>query len=138
MFRKLLGVKGFSAPYIEGKQRIEQARYSMEELRKETNVQVEEFQNRMFDFGLHFWTSHHPYLVPSPFTLEPTESYSKDELDEFIATMEHIAEEARKNPEIVKTAPHNSVCHKIDNAPLDEPEEWCITWRSYQKKAKRE
>jgi len=136
MFRKLLAIKGFSAPYIEGKQRVEQARYSMEELRKETNVQVEEFQYRMFDFGLHFWTSHHPYLVPSPFTLEPTESYSKDELDEFIATMEHIAEETRKNPEIVKTAPHNSVCHRIDNAPLDEPEEWCITWRSYQKKAK--
>ena len=136
LFQKLLNIKGFSAPYIEGKQRIEQVRYSMEDLVKDTGVTIDEFQNRMFDYGLHFWTSHHPYLIPSPFTLEPTESYSKDELDEYINVMEHIANEARTNPQIVKTAPHRSVVSKIDYAPLDKPEEWCITWRLYNKKAK--
>ena len=94
-----------------------------------------DIQNRMFDFGLHFWTSHHPYLVPSPFTLEPTESYSKAELEEYCSVLEHIAHEARETPDIVKTAPHNSVCHKIDYSVLDRPEDWCITWRSYLKKA---
>lgn len=138
LFQRLLKIKGFSAPYIEGKQRIEQARYSMEDLVQDTGVTIDEFQNRMFDYGLHFWTSHHPYLIPSPFTLEPTESYSKDELDEYINVMEHIANEARTNPQIVKTAPHRSVVSKIDYAPLDKPEEWCMTWRLYNKKAKSE
>jgi glycine dehydrogenase subunit 2 len=34
----------------------------------------------------------------------------------------------------VKNAPYNSVVHKIDNSPLDDPELWAITWRSYLKK----
>lgn len=135
LYKKILEIKGMSAPYIEGKQRIEQVRYSMEELKQETGIEVEDFQNRIFDFGLHFWTSHHPYIVPSPFTLEPTETTSKEDMDEYIEAFKHIANEAYTNPEIVKTAPHNSVVHKIDCTDLDIPEKWCITWRSYLKKA---
>lgn len=138
LFKKVLQIKGASAPYIPGKQRIEQVRYSFERLRQDTGVEIEEIQNRMFDFGLHFWTSHHPYIIPSPFTLEPTESYSKDELDEYINALAHIAREAYETPEIVKTAPHNSVCHKIDYPVLDDPHQWGITWRSYLKKAEAE
>jgi len=134
LFHNILKIKGASAPYTKGKQRVEQVRYSLEKLVQDTGVTVEDIQNRMFDFGLHFWTSHHPYLIPAPFTLEPTESYSKDELDEYANTIEHIAHEAYNNPEVVKTAPHNSVCHKIDYSVLDRPDEWCITWRSYLKK----
>lgn len=135
LYKKILEIKGMSAPYIEGKQRIEQVRYSMEELKQDTGIEVEDFQNRIFDFGLHFWTSHHPYIVPSPFTLEPTETTSKEDMDEYIEAFKHIANEAYTNPEIVKTAPHNSVVHKIDCTDLDIPEKWCITWRSYLKKA---
>ncbi|SHH81210.1 glycine dehydrogenase subunit 2 [Clostridium collagenovorans DSM 3089] len=135
LYKKILEIKGMSAPYIEGKQRIEQVRYSMEELRQETGIEVEDFQNRIFDFGLHFWTSHHPYIVPSPFTLEPTETTSKEDMDEYIEAFKHIVNEAYTNPKIVKTAPHNSVVHKIDCTDLDIPEKWCVTWRSYLKKA---
>lgn len=135
LYKKILEIKGMSAPYIEGKQRIEQVRYSMEDLKQETGIEVEDFQNRIFDFGLHFWTSHHPYIVPSPFTLEPTETTSKEDMDEYIEVFKHIVKEAYTNPEIVKTAPHNSVVHKIDCTDLDIPEKWCITWRSYLKKA---
>lgn len=135
LFKQILGIKGMSAPYIPGKQRIEQVRYSMEALESATGIGVEDFQNRIFDFGLHFWTSHHPYVVPAPFTLEPTETTSKEDMDEYVEAFRHIAEEAYNNPEIIKTAPHNSVIHKIDGSDLDTPDKWCITWRSYLKKA---
>lgn len=82
------------------------------------------------------WTSHHPYIVPQPFTLKPTESYSKADLDEYIAALEQISKEAYENPEIVHNAPYNSTIHKLDKQDfLDNPKEWCITWRSYQKKS---
>lgn len=135
LFKKVMNIRGAGAPYIEGKQRIEQVRYSWEKLAQETGVTTEDVQNRMFDYGMHYWTSHHPYVVPQPFTLEPTESYSKDELDEYIAALEQISKDAYENPEIVKTAPHNSVVHKIDYSVLDDPKQWAITWRAYQKKA---
>jgi glycine dehydrogenase subunit 2 len=82
------------------------------------------------------WSSHHPFIVPQPFTLEPTESYSKAEIDEYIAGLTKVAEEAYTNPEIVKNAPHCSVVHKLVTESLDDPEKWAITWRAYLKKWK--
>jgi glycine dehydrogenase subunit 2 len=88
----------------------------------------------MADFGFHLWSSHHPFLVPQPFTIEPTESYSKKELDEYVDGLRHVAEEARREPETVKSAPHRSVVHKIDESTFDDPAKWAITWRAYRKK----
>lgn len=133
LYHKILQISGASAPYVKGG-RLEQVRYSWEQLTRETGVTTEDIQRRMCDFGLHYWTSHHPYIVPQPFTLEPTESYSKDDLDEYIQALAHIAEEARSVPEIVKSAPHHSTVHRNIEESLDEPAEWCITWRAYLKK----
>jgi glycine dehydrogenase subunit 2 len=134
LLRKMRGIAGVSVPYAEGKHRIEQVRYSWEALSKETGVHSEEIGLRAADFGVHYWTSHHPYVVPEPCTLEPTESYSRQELDEYIAILEHVADEARREPERVKTAPHNSTIHTIDHGPLDDPARWAMTWRAHVKK----
>jgi len=67
--------------------------------------------------------------------LEPTESYSKADLDEYAAILAHIAEEAYTDPEIVKTAPHNSTVHQNRLEPLDDPDAWAVTWRAYLRKA---
>ena len=134
LLNKVLQIKGVSAPYAEGKRRIEQVRYSWEELMMDTGVRSEEAGLRAADFGLHYWTSHHPWIVPEPCTLEPTESYSKSDLDEYIEVLRHVSNEAYSNPEIVKTAPHNSSIHKIDHKPLDDPSQWAVTWRAYKRK----
>lgn len=135
LYHKILQIRGASAPYIKGR-RLEQVRYSWKQLTDETGVTTEDITRRMCDFGLHYWTSHHPYIVPQPFTLEPTESYSKEDLDEYIRALEHISNEAYTNPDIVKTAPHNSTVHRNDESSLDDPKQWCITWRAYLKKTK--
>jgi glycine dehydrogenase subunit 2 len=137
ILEKIKKIKGASAPYARGRHRIEQVRYSWETLTKETGITTEDVTCRMADFGFHLWSSHHPFIVPEPFTIEPTESYSKDEIDEYIAGLEKIVAEAYKEPEKVKNAPYNSVVHKIDNSTLDDPEKWAITWRAYLKKHKK-
>jgi glycine dehydrogenase subunit 2 len=137
LLQKMLEIPGVSAPYARGKRRIEQVRYSWEELARETGVHSEEIGLRAADFGVHYWTSHHPFVVPEPCTLEPTESYSRDELDEYAAILAHVAEEARGDPELVKTAPHNSTVHTIDLTPLDDPDQWAITWRAYKRKVQQ-
>jgi len=134
LFKKVLKIHGARAPYAEGKHRIEQVRYSWEQLTRETGVTTEDVTNRMVDFGFHMWSSHHPFIVPEPFTLEPTESYSKAEIDEYIEGLKRVVEEAIKDPEMVKTAPHTSVIHKYNTDSLDDPEKWAITWRAYLKK----
>jgi glycine dehydrogenase subunit 2 len=134
LFRKVTQIRGASAPYARGRHRIEQVRYSWEELFNETGVGTWDITCRLADFGMHMWSSHHPFIVPEPFTLEPTESYSKAELDEYIAVLEQVSREAHENPELVKTAPHNSVTHRPGHDTLDDPDKWAVTWRSYLKK----
>jgi glycine dehydrogenase subunit 2 len=137
LLTKMQQIQGVSAPYATGKRRIEQVRYSWERLSEETGVHSEELGLRAADFGVHYWTSHHPFVVPEPCTLEPTESYAKEELDEYLDIMAHVAEEAYTDPEVVKTAPHNSTIHTIDHTPFDDPAQWATTWRAYRRKLKR-
>jgi glycine dehydrogenase subunit 2 len=137
LLKRILEIPGVGMPYAKGKRRIEQVRYSWEKLTDETGVHSEELGSRAADYGVHYWTSHHPFIVPEPCTIEPTESYSKAELDEYIAIIKQVAEEAYSNPDLVKQAPHNSTIHRIDQAPFDDPARWATTWRAYLSKASK-
>ncbi|MET0885218.1 MAG: aminomethyl-transferring glycine dehydrogenase subunit GcvPB [Mycetocola sp.] len=134
LMKRILEIPGASAPYATGRRRIEQVRYSWQGLYEETGITSEEIGVRASDFGMHYWTSHHPYVVPQPFTLEPTESYSMAELDEYAAVLAEVAREARETPDVVRTAPHNQTVHHTHHDDLDDPERWAITWRAYQRK----
>lgn len=134
LYKKLLDIDCVEAPFLPTLQRVEQVRYTIEKLAKDTGITSGDVQRRMMDFGMHYWTSHHPYHIPEPMTLEPTETPSKEDLDEYIATLNQIFTEAYENPEIIKSAPHRSVCHQVDGSGVDDPEQWCNTWKMYLKK----
>ena len=134
LMKLVLDIPGASAPYATGRRRIEQVRYSWQGLFEETGISSEEIGIRASDFGMHYWTSHHPYVVPQPFTLEPTESYSKAELEEYARVLAEVAREARETPEVVRTAPHNQTVHHTHHDDLDDPERWAVTWRAYRRK----
>jgi len=133
--KKIREIPGVTVWYAKGKRRLEQVRYSWEKMKEDTGVSTEDIKRRMADYGLqHYWTSHHPWVVPEPFSLEPCESYSKDDIDEYAAILRQIAKEAYENPEFVKNAPYNSTIHKIPAPDIDEPQRIAITWRQYKKK----
>ncbi|MBI81852.1 MAG: glycine dehydrogenase subunit 2 [Planctomycetaceae bacterium] len=133
--KKLKEIPGISVHYSTDRRKLEQIRYSWEQLYQDTGVGTEDVMRRMADYGLqHYWMSHHPWIVPQPFTLEPCESYSKDDLDEYAAVLRQISKEAYENPELVKTAPHHQVVHKVPEPSIDEPERIAVTWRQYLKK----
>ncbi len=135
MLKKLSEIPGVTIRYAPGKRRLEQVRYSWEKLRNDTGVGTDDVMRRMADYGLqHYWTSHHPWVVPEPFTLEPCESYSKDDIDEYVAVFRQISKEAYENPDLVKNSPYNSVVHKVLNPGINEPERIAVTWRQYVKK----
>ena len=135
LLKKMLDIPGISAPYATGKRRIEQVRYSCEQLAQETGLQSADLALRAADWGTHFFMSHHPFVVPEPVTIEPTESYSQADLDEHAAILAHIAEEARTHPELVKTAPHNTPIHHItDHDSFGDPAHWAMTWRAFRSK----
>ncbi len=137
LLNRVLRIPGVTAPYAAGHRRIEQVRYSWASLTEETGIHSEDLGIRMADFGTHYWTSHHPFVVPEPMTLEPTESYSAADLDEYVAMLRTVAGEARQDPELVRTAPHRSTIHRVDQGWFDDPQLWAPTWRAYQRKHAR-
>ncbi|HNZ50784.1 MAG TPA: aminomethyl-transferring glycine dehydrogenase subunit GcvPB, partial [Bacilli bacterium] len=40
---------------------------------------------------------------------------SKETIDDFINTMIKIAQEAEANPDLLKTAPHNTIVRRLDD-----------------------
>jgi glycine dehydrogenase subunit 2 len=116
--------------------RQEQIRYTWEKLFNDTGVGTEDVNKRLIDFGIPwYWESHHPWVIPEPMTLEPCETYSKSDLEEYYETLKLISEEAYKDPEFVKGAPYNSASHDLANIEeLDDPNKWAVTWRAFLKK----
>ena len=47
--------------------------------------------------------------------IEPTEAESKETLDDFIAVLKKIAEEAKTDPQLLKTAPHDTPVRRMDD-----------------------
>lgn len=134
MLKKLLEIDGLSMPMAEGKYRLEQARLSWKELTDETGVTTDDICRRIVDYGFQdYFASHHPRIIPEPFTPEPVETYSKDDIDEFVAAFKAIAEEARNDPELVKTAPHKAALgSQIQEEYLTEWEKFATTWRAFR------
>ena len=132
--KKLLAIRGVSKPY-NVERRVDQIRFSLEKLKEETGVSTDDVANRMIDYGIQsYFKSHHPWIVPEPFTPEPCETYSKADIDYWAAVIEKVVQEAYADPELVKNAPHRSSIHKIKSEPLNDPEKWAMTWRAYVKK----
>ena len=70
---------------------------------------------RLLDYGFHAPTIYFPLLFHEAMMIEPTETESKDTLDEFITVMKQIAEEAKADPELLKTAPHSTPIRRLDD-----------------------
>ena len=69
---------------------------------------------RLLDFGLHAPTIYFPLLFHQALMIEPTETESKETLDDFIEVMRKIAAEAAENPMILRDAPHCTPIRRPD------------------------
>ena len=135
LVKLLMSISGVGRWYAKGKYRLDQTRFSWEKLKEDTGCDTEDVRRRMTDFGVQaYFTSHHPWVVPEPFTPEPCETYSKEDCEYWAAVLRQISHEAYSNPQIVKDAPHNSVIHKINTQALDDPQQWAMTWKAYLRK----
>ncbi|MCR9205510.1 MAG: glycine dehydrogenase, partial [Halobacteriovoraceae bacterium] len=70
------------------------------------------------DFGLHAPT----VSFPEPFGLmvEPTESFSKQELDDFVEVLVGIHKILEESPEVLTTAPHFTPIRKVDEVSANK------------------
>ena len=70
---------------------------------------------RLLDYGFHAPNIYSPLLFHEAMMIEPTETESKETLDDFIAVMVKIAEEAKADRQMLKTAPHSTPVRRLDD-----------------------
>ena len=94
---------------------------------KSTGVTTMDVAKRLLDYGCHAPTIYFPLLFHESMMIEPTENESVETLDQFIGVLRTIAQEAKENPEVVKTAPHNTPTGRADDvAAAKQP---VLTWK---------
>ncbi|MGM0553184.1 MAG: aminomethyl-transferring glycine dehydrogenase subunit GcvPB [Pseudomonadota bacterium] len=74
---------------------------------KELGLTAGDVAKRLLDHGYHAPTTYFPLLVPECLLVEPTETESKETLDGFVEAMAAILEEAGRDIDTIKAAPHN-------------------------------
>jgi glycine dehydrogenase subunit 2 len=86
------------------------------DLQKARGVNTAQMAKRLLDFGVHAPTVYFPLLVPEALMIEPTETETKETLDQFADIMLAIDEESKSSPDTVRNAPHKTPVRKIDDA----------------------
>ena len=82
---------------------------------KSTGVTTMDVAKRLLDYGYHAPTIYFPLLFHESLMIEPTENESKETIDGFITVMRQIADEAKNDPELVKSAPHDTPIGRVDD-----------------------
>lgn len=73
-----------------------------------SEVTTLDIAKRLLDLGYHPPTIYFPLIINEALMIEPTETESKETLDEFIQAMIQIAKEAESDPAILKSAPNRT------------------------------
>lgn len=84
------------------------------EKQKEQGSSTLHIAKRLMDYNIHPPTIYFPLIVHEAMMIEPTETESKERLDEFVEVMRKIAYEVETSVELVNTAPHSAKVKKID------------------------
>ncbi|MCI0710144.1 MAG: aminomethyl-transferring glycine dehydrogenase subunit GcvPB [Chloroflexi bacterium] len=78
------------------------------------DIHALDISKRLMDYGIHPPTNYFPLIVPEALLIEPTETESKEMLDQFCDVMLKIAQEAKDDPELLHKAPHKAPIRRVD------------------------
>jgi glycine dehydrogenase subunit 2 len=85
-----------------------------DKIQKELGVTTMDVAKRLIDHGFHPPTIYFPLIVSGALMIEPTETESRESIEEFVKAMKAIAVEAREAPEAVKAAPTRAFRERLD------------------------
>jgi glycine dehydrogenase subunit 2 len=78
------------------------------------DIKAVDIAKRLIDYGVHPPTYYFPLIVHEALMIEPTETESKQSVDNLAEILLKIAEEAKSDPELLHEAPHDSPVRRLD------------------------
>ena len=84
--------------------------------REKLGIKTLDIAKRLLDFQVHPPTVYFPLLVDEALMIEPTETETKERLDDFADILRGILQEAEKDPEVARNAPYTTPVRRLDEA----------------------
>jgi glycine cleavage system P protein (glycine dehydrogenase) subunit 2 len=84
--------------------------------KRELGTKTLDVAKRLLDFGFHPPTIYFPLLVDEALMFEPTETETREGLDELAGAIDEILAEAERDPEIARNAPYTTPVRRLDEA----------------------
>jgi glycine dehydrogenase subunit 2 len=81
---------------------------------KRQGVSAMDIAKRLLDLGFYAPTTYFPLIIEEALMIEPTETESKETLDQFCDAMIQIAREAESDPHIAHEAPVTTSVRRLD------------------------
>ncbi|MGI8579364.1 MAG: aminomethyl-transferring glycine dehydrogenase subunit GcvPB [Solirubrobacteraceae bacterium] len=85
-------------------------------MKRELGIKTLDLAKRLLDYGVHPPTVYFPLLVDEALLVEPTETETKETLDDFADTIAAILREAAEDPELARNAPYSTPVRRLDEA----------------------
>ena len=79
-----------------------------------TGVKTLDIAKRLLDYGFYAPTIYFPLVVSGALMIEPTETETKETLDEFVDALLAIAREIKDQPNLLKQAPFTTPVSRLD------------------------
>ena len=83
---------------------------------RKAGVHTYDIAKRLIDYDLHPPTVYFPLIVEEALMIEPTETESREDLENYAAALVAIAEEAERDPESLEGAPSGAPLGRLDEA----------------------
>jgi glycine dehydrogenase subunit 2 len=84
--------------------------------KRELGITTLDIAKRMLDFKVHPPTVYFPLLVEEALMIEPTETETRERIDDFADIVRGILEEAAEDSEVARNAPYTTPVRRLDEA----------------------
>ncbi len=91
---------------------------SAETLKKETGARALDLAKGLLDAGIHAPTMYWPHVVPECLMIEPTETETKQTLDEFVEVLHGLVKQAHVDPDSMRELPLRTAVRRVDEAQV--------------------
>ena len=87
---------------------------TLEGMKKDHGVSAMDIAKSLLDYKMHPPTMYFPICVKEALMVEPTETESRETLDQAAAVLRKLYEEALENPEMLMNAPYTTPINRVD------------------------
>jgi len=87
---------------------------TLERMKRDCGVCAMDVAKALLDRGIHPPTMYFPLIVKEALMIEPTETESRETIDEAAATFREIYEMARRDPDYLRSSPHTTPIKRPD------------------------